>query len=270
MARITEFVVGSCSHPECAVVKGGRLAARDFPSRAYLIEAGDQKLLWDTGYSRHFLEQARGVYRLYSLVTPVAYDEAESLKTQLSHHGIDPENIDAIVLSHFHADHVAGLLDFPSVPLLASELAWSSIEGVTGLRALLQAHIPALVPVDAALRGSPVESLPSVVLPAELQPFTQGYALTRDESVLAVHLPGHAKGHLGAFVKTETGWELLASDAAWDERAYTELRGPSEVAFLIQDSRQAYYETLRKLQALHRNGVRIHLCHAPRTGDRAC
>lgn len=262
MATLREFFVGHCNHPECMVLQGGSLRAREFPARAWLIESRGKRILWDTGYAQHFFTQARGIYRLYAAVTPAHLSEGEDLVSQLRRADIDPTTLDALVLSHMHADHVAGLADFPGVPLYAAQAAWDSIEGVAGLRALLQAHIPGLMPADQHAQGLAVEGLQKVALPLELAPFDRGWALT--DEVVCIPLPGHARGHLGVFVRTDAGWELIASDAAWDRQAYESLRGPSRLAFLIQDDRQAYYETLRKLQTLHRQGIRIHLSHAPR------
>ena len=77
-----------------------------------------------------------------------------------------------------------------------------------------------------------------------------------------MELPGHAAGHLGAFVLEDTGWTLIASDAAWAAEGYEQLRGPSELSFLIQDSRSAYYETLKKIHLLNMGGeVKIELTH---------
>jgi glyoxylase-like metal-dependent hydrolase (beta-lactamase superfamily II) len=264
MARIHEFFIGHCSHPECAVVKGGGFKPRQFPARAWLIECRGKHILWDTGYAQHFFQQARGVYRLYAAVTPVTLEEGTGLLEQLEAQGVLLTDIDALVLSHFHADHVAGVADFPGVPLFAAAQAWESIDGVSGLRALLRGHIPGLVPRDLVdLQARNVESLPAVDLPVELHPFQHAWQL--DPDVLCVSLPGHARGHLGAFIRLDDGsWELLASDAAWDPLAYKALRGPSEISFLIQHSREQYYQTLHKLQQLHLKGIRIRLSHEPR------
>lgn len=48
-----------------------------------------------------------------------------------------------------------------------------------------------------------------------------------------------------------------------DPEAYIELRGPSELSFLIRDDRRAYYQTLASLHRLYRAGAaRIELTHA--------
>lgn len=263
MARLTAFRVGHCTHPSCMVLKGSGWASRCFPSRAYLVETRAGLLLWDTGYADRFREAtSHGVYRLYALVTPVFFSPQESLHGQLKTLGIAPADIHTLVMSHFHADHMAGLRDFPSARLLASAEGWHSVQGLSALASVRKAFVPALLPDDVATRLQFVESFPEVALPAELASFTTGRDITGTGEVLVVDLPGHAAGHLGAFVLGDNGWTLLASDAGWAAESYQQLRGPSELSFLIQHRRAAYYDTLRKLHALHLGGkATIRLTH---------
>lgn len=268
MAILHEFSVGHCTHPACMALKGAGLASRCFPSRAYLIETRDRLLLWDTGYAEHFHTATRqGIYRLYPLVTPVTFNVADALSSQLQARGVSQRDIHALVLSHFHADHIAGLRDFPQAQLWCSAAGWQAVRGLSGLAALRQAFLPALLPADIDSRLHFVEALELVDLPAELAPFTQARDLSGTGEVLVVDLPGHAPGHLGAFVRTEQGWTLLASDAAWAREGFQDLRGPAELTFLIQHQRAAYYQTLGRLHALYRNGLHdIRLTHQQEDG----
>lgn len=263
MAKITSFVVGHCTHPACMALKGSGLASRCFPSRAYLIETKNGLHLWDTGYASRFYDAvSKGVNRLYGWVTPVFFDESSSLVSQLAALGVRANEIQSVTLSHFHADHMAGVKDFPKAKIVCCGFGWSRHERLTGIAALRRAFLPSLLPNDFWGRLAPVQGMRWTPLPAELAPFDQGYDLTGTGEVFVVPLPGHADGHLGAFVLEDGGWTLLASDAAWAPEGYRELRGPSELSFLIQDSRREYYETLQKLHQLHKGGlVKICLTH---------
>jgi glyoxylase-like metal-dependent hydrolase (beta-lactamase superfamily II) len=261
MASISEFSVGYCTHPACMALKGAGHASRCFPSRAYLIPGRQGLYLWDTGYASHFIDAAHGIYRLYPMVTPVHLEQQEALVHQLHRIGVHAGDLAAIVISHFHADHIAGLKDFPGVRFVCAREGWESIRQLTGLKALRKAFLPDLIPSDITERLVFDDQLDRVPLPRELGPFTHGHALDSSGEIFLVSLPGHAAGQLGAFVRTEHGWTLLASDAAWAPENYTELRGPSELSFLIQHNRSSYYQTLRKLQHLHRGGIDIRLTH---------
>jgi len=263
MAELSAFRVGHCTHPGCMALKGRGLASQCFPSRAYLIETSAGLMLWDTGYAERFAAaSAQGIYRLYGWVTPVVFDPAESLSAQLAGRGIRASDIHTLILSHFHADHVAGLRDFPHARLLCARSAWEAVRQLRGWRALRQAFLPELMPDDIEARLHFVEALPERALPAALQPFGHGRDLTGRGEVFIVDLPGHAVGHLGAFVQTGTAWTLLASDAAWLAEGYQAPRGPSELAFLVQHDRAQYYRTLQRLHQLHQGGqATIRLSH---------
>lgn len=262
MAEISIFQAGFCTHPACMVLKGAGFKSQCFPSSAYLIRTKVGYFLWDTGYAEHFMDASHGIYRLYSMVTPVTFNPAQSLVLQLKSKGISAKDIHGIIVSHFHADHIAGLLDFSGTNIICSDQAWTSIKNLKGILALKKGHLPDLIPTDIETRLSFVEQLPNIALPNELRPFETGWDLTGDGEVLIVALPGHAIGHLGAFIATEQGWVLLASDAAWTKEAYISLRGPSELSFLIQNNRKEYYQTLNQLHQLHtQNQVPIMLTH---------
>lgn len=264
MARITPFEVGHCAHPACMVQRGAGFAACLFPARAYLIEAADRRWLWDTGYSSHFHDHTRdGLFSIYRRVTPVNFDGAQSLRLQLKARGIAAGDLDGLLLSHFHGDHIAGLRDFDAVPMVCSGSGWAATRSLRGIAALRKAFVPGLMPADFEQRVSFVETFVEVDLPASLAPFTRGRVLPgSDGEVLLVELPGHAAGHLGAFVATDEGWVLIASDAAWTHDNYRELKRPSRLAYLIMDDASAYDRTLQMLQQLDRSGgAAIRLTH---------
>ncbi len=264
MAKITTFEVGYCTHVACMALNGAGFNVCKFPAHAYLIEVGDKRWLWDTGYASWFEQYTRsGIFQFYRKVTPVYFDPRESLAAQLQAQGYVSGDINGLILSHFHADHIAGLRDFAKLGFICSGEGWRRTRNLRGVAALRRAFIPGLIPeaFDSAVHF--YEGFTSVALPAELAPFTHGYLLpdSRGE-VMLVALPGHAAGHIGAFVQTPAGWVLLASDAAWSPISYQTGRGPSRIASLLMDDAGAYYQTLAQLNQLWRGGkCEIRLSH---------
>lgn len=264
MAELTTFTAGYCTHIAAMALRGAGWHLCRFPARAYLLGVGERRWLWDTGYSRHFQEQTRsGIFQLYGRITPVHLDAGEAVVEQLRAHGIAPADLSGLILSHFHGDHVAGLRDFAGTRSICSGEGWQRTRRLRGIPALRRAFVPGLIPEDFERDLEFIESFAAVPLPAELAPFTWGYALPESRGeIILVPLPGHAAGQIGAFVHTAEGWILLASDAAWSPLGYRELRGPSRLAHLLMDDVAAYYRTLRHLQQLQRGGkVGIRLCH---------
>lgn len=264
MAKITPFEVGYCTHVGCIALRGARFKVCKFPARAYLIEAAGKRWLWDTGYATWFEHYTRsGIFRLYRQVTPVYFDPSEALVAQLREQGYAIGDINGVILSHFHADHIAGLRDFIGVNFICSGEGWHKTRSLRGLAALRKAFIPGLIPDAFESSAQFFEGFASVALPAELAPFSWGYALPgAGKQVVLVPLPGHAAGHTGAFVQTEAGWVLLAGDAAWSPVSYQTLRGPSPIVNVVLDNARAYYQTLGDLNQLWQGGKsNILLCH---------
>ena len=81
--------------------------------------------LFDTGYAPRMFQATRKLpYRLYRLLTPLRLRPHQSVAAQLRRSGVRPADIERIIVSHFHADHVGGLRDFPGAELIALRLAY--------------------------------------------------------------------------------------------------------------------------------------------------
>lgn len=262
MASITTFITGYCTHKACMAVRGA--SARQicqFPAQCIVIETQGRLWLWDTGYAEHFFDAAAdGVYRLYPKVTPVFFHGDDAVIRQLDKRNIRPSDLSGVILSHFHADHIAGVRDFRHVPVWASQRGFENVRRLSGFAAVRQGFLPKLLPEDFHQRVRFIETLRPSALPAALAPFDTGFALPDSEEVFLVPLEGHARGQIGAFVHTEQGWIFLAADAAWSHLNY-QGRAPAALAMLVMDSAKRYRDTLGKLSRLQQNGIAIHLSH---------
>lgn len=122
--------------------------------------------------------------------------------------GVEPRDVDRVVLTHVHGDHVDGLPHVaPHAVVLASarEIAVAGSVGARATRALVRQPLP--VPFDPrplALDGPPVGAFPSST------------PLTGDGRVIAVPAPGHTPGHLAVLVVQPGHHVLLIGDAAYD------------------------------------------------------
>lgn len=277
MAKITEFNTGYCTHPECVVTNKLSLKKKAFPAKAWLIETNNKKYLWDTGYAKYFFKN-KWNHKLYGFVTPVYTHAREHLAHQLKSLNINHDDIDAIFVSHLHADHCAGLLDFPISKVYLHQDCASLLKQESTIKLLLNGSLPDLfkhlytAEGDVCASGRSIETgtklhyfneLANSSLPKELAPFDNGYKVAEDFYI--VDLPGHAVGHVGAFIFTGTEWLLLASDSAWVKEAYLEQQYPSKLADIIMHDRFQYEKTLVKIGQLANNGCRIVLSHEEET-----
>lgn len=262
--RLTLLAAGFCTAPEAAAVAGGRLRARRFPAGFALVEGHEAgPVLFDTGYAPRILAATRPFpYRLYAWATPVHVRPEETAGAQLRARGIAPETVRHVVLSHLHADHVSGLRDFPNAVFHALPAAIDAARGLTGLRAVRGAFVPALLPDGFFERVRPITR--RVDLPAGLAPFRDGLDVLGDGRLLGVPLPGHAPGQMGLYVEPDGGPPtLLAADAAWTLDAVRRNRPPPAIGMQIQHDAGATRETLWKLHRLARSrpDLRVVLSH---------
>lgn len=262
MATIETFIAGYCTHKACMAVRGASLSQTcQFPAQCTLIKSGDKLWLYDTGYSTHFFDATRhGSYALYPKVTPVYFSPEQAIKPQLARLNIQASDLHAIIISHFHADHISGLKDFDGTPLITSQSAFLAVRHLTNFVAVRQGFLPDVMPSDFVDRVQFVEHFAQTALPDELAPFTHGFLLPDSDDVFVVFLDGHAAGHIGLFVHTEQGWVLLAGDGAWSHLNYLG-RPPSRLVHPLLSDVKAYYRTLDKLKQLHDKGIAIHLSH---------
>ena len=245
--------VGSCRHPECLAMRGGSWRPVVFPALCALIRHPAMgNWLFDTGYGEHFMDATNPFpERFYRWMTPIALPENQRLVTQLDSLGLRPQDIDGVIISHFHADHIGCLRDFPRAVHVASQAAYSQVTGLSRIGALLQAFLPALLPVDFSRRCRFLETMPVVALPPELQPFGHGHDILGDGSLLAVPLHGHSHQQFGLLLRRADGRiVLLAADACWSLKALQEGRVPTWLAQRIFSDREAYRQTFDKLKVL--------------------
>lgn len=259
--NFTILSAGYCTAPEHILQRGGSHRHVRMPAMFALLQHPQHgNILFDTGYShRYFTATAHYPEKLYANITPVTLTDADEAKTQLAQRGIAPEDVHHILISHFHADHIGALRDFPKAKFHYLPHAYAAVKGKRGLSALRRAFLPDLLPPDFEARGAPVPMDKPRSLSPDQSPFKQGIDLFGDESVMAVELPGHAVGQMGIFVRTDTDTYFLAADACWQSIAYREYKLPHPIAYLLFPHPRLYNLTLRHLHQLHLHSPHYHI-----------
>lgn len=92
------------------------------------------------GKSRFYELTQKFPFSIYRRLTPVVLKK--SLKQQLEEKNIQATEIKAIVISHFHADHIGGLKDFPNAQFFCHPDAIKDIQHKTGIKAIMQGFLP--------------------------------------------------------------------------------------------------------------------------------
>lgn len=184
---------------------------------------------------------------------------ADTVVSWLDRKGIESSDIRYIILSHYHNDHMGGLLDFPTAQFVGSRIEYRRLKKMSPFQQSSAAFNAALLPADFEQRLIAVEDLPAVQRP-ELAPF--GEVKEAFPDVFLVNLPGHTRVQFGAYLPAES--TFLIADALWTGVALDGLdKEPPSIVRLIKDSWQNYRQTiqqLREFRALHPE-VRILASH---------
>ncbi|KAK7446498.1 hypothetical protein CaCOL14_010907 [Colletotrichum acutatum] len=190
------FLRGVPTAPYVEPVIPGHEKFNDLPCLVFLVESSTgRKVLFDLGLRKDWKN-----------LSPVSLSEIQNdnidIKVEediidiLKREGIDPGDIEAVVLSHHHWDHVGDLRLFPDTTRV-----------VVGPGFLDAFHLgypaDALAPMLATdLSGKTVDEVdfdkPSCV---SIGPFT-AFDYFGDGSFYVVDAPGHSIGHIGAIART--------------------------------------------------------------------
>lgn len=245
--------VGFCRHCERVTRAGGSWTPVSFPSICGLIlHPAQGPVLFDTGYSSHFEVATRSFpERLYRWLTPVHLDHEQLLTTQLASHGLRPSDIRWCLISHFHADHIAGLKDLTHARFICLQEDFAQLRGLSRVAGLRHGLLPALLPGDFESRLRFANDLPRRQLPGAWAGLAQGYDLLGDDSLLALPLPGHVPGQMGVLLHDAQDREvLLCADACWSLPALQAGQLPMGVTRLIMHQWLQYQRTFALLRDL--------------------
>ncbi len=236
---------GYCLAWENQLLRGGRRRRVECHSLAVLLRHSDAGwLLWDTGYAQRMLEVTKRLpFLLYRYATPLYLKPELAVVEQLSRWKLASKDIRRVIISHFHADHIAGLLDFPDAEFMITRSAYQDVASRKGFNALRRAYIPNLMPCDFSERARLLEPFTGPSVPG-LGPT---YDVFGDGALVLVELPGHARGQTGLLAQTERGRILFAADGCWMRRSIRERRPPARITHLFVDDATAVRTTIQRL-----------------------
>jgi N-acyl homoserine lactone hydrolase len=238
------FLEGSPNH-------GGALGlilalARDpgftpsLPMWSWIVETDHERILIDAGAVP---SASGGLTRTKFEVAP-----DQTLVDELARHGLTPTDIDRVFLTHMHGDHVGGLGAFDCRRVWVSRAEWAPVSRFPGslMRPLVAPVSRGFTPAVFDFNGPPMHGFPG------------SFAVTKDESVIALPTLGHSHGHTSYLVRRPEGDVLLAGDVTYDLPALREQRDQGFVADV-----KRHHETLPRVAALVQSGVGYLPSHDP-------
>ena len=167
------------------------------PIMCVLIDHPDGRILWDLGCHPNSME---GRWPLaMAMAIPYHYNPNQLLSRQLELAGTRPEEINTVILSHMHPDHIGNIDLFTHADVYVNKKEFEVAQ------ALVHAS------------QDPMEHMPYVKADLEV-PVKRYHLVDRDfeivKGVNVIVLPGHTPGVLGMVVELETeGTIIFPGDA---------------------------------------------------------
>ena len=256
--------------PERLVLRAGRLARTALRVRWGLVRhPALGPVLIDTGYGPRVTGAAAGparpahprslLLRLYAAALRPRLDPRGHALAVLAREGIAPDDVRRIVVTHFHADHVAALRDFPRARIWASGREWAKVAGRTRPANIHHGVFPELLPGDLRARLDPIEERPASATPSGLGP---AHDLAGDGSLLAVPLPGHSPHHFGVLLPLDPPL-LYAVDVQWMREGVSEGRVPGGPSRIAHSDPAEMRRSVERVRRFAESGGRFVLCHEP-------
>ncbi|WGI23275.1 MBL fold metallo-hydrolase [Amylibacter sp. IMCC11727] len=247
---------------ERLVLRGGRWQEfLPLRVRVGILERPEGIVLIDAGYSAESitaLGRSRSLRAYAWALKPELLPEGNPT-TALARLGYTPDDVTAVIITHFHVDHVSCLARFPQARLIADAATYATVMGRSHWANMHRGIFPELLPADMTERLDDTAQKPTVDAPLGLGPARDIFG---DQSVLAVELPGHAEGHFGLCFNGEDRPLLYATDTQWVTSALHS-RSPRFPASLVAEDRAAHMESTARVAAFADAGGTVLLCHDP-------
>ncbi|MGW5308635.1 MBL fold metallo-hydrolase [Nocardia thailandica] len=208
----------------------------------FLVEHPDGRFLVDPALCAGVVERVLPElpFPLPSLLAPGG--PVRALTDVLAAHGLGGAEIDFVLPTHLHWDHVAGLYELPGwIPIRVTEAEYHWAMGGS--------HAPLGV-ARGPLRGREFHRYELTGPP--VLTFARSHDLFGDGAVLLVDLAGHTPGSVGVLLALADGSRvLLAGDAVWSTRQLELIREKAPLPGLLLDAdRDTAFATVHRLAAL--------------------
>jgi glyoxylase-like metal-dependent hydrolase (beta-lactamase superfamily II) len=233
-------------------------ALLNFPTIGYV--------LFDTGYSEDFQNATKSFPSiLYRWATPVTIHNNDTALSILASRGIKAEQINYVIISHFHADHICGLRDFPNAKFICTKAAYEQVSNHHGFASVSRGILHGLIPSDLENRILFIEDIADHVYIDNFGLKT--FKMFGTEEFRLILLPGHARGMLGFTYETTEKRIIYATDASWSYDTFLQIILPSKIVKLFFDSWHEYIETQQKLRAFQSKNpqFKVLFTHCPET-----
>lgn len=254
--------------PALAWMAASRAWTPPLPVYCFLIEHRDGTVMFDLGQSRQIVTDPEKYFyvggaigALHRRVARFAIDHDETLPALLAARGHRLAQIDTVILSHFHQDHVGGLRDMSAQSSGAAIYAGADELDLLGAR---NPEVHGVLARHIDLPGLNWHGVGYRPASPDLRPFREAFDVFGDEGVTLLPTPGHTPGSLTALLRSPRRTPLLlVGDATFADEYLRrgEIPGVGNGALMRETSG-------RLLELAHRLGAVVLPAHDPTSARR--
>lgn len=208
------------------------------PMYIYYFELGSKKCLYDTGYSEYFHKKTSFFSNfLYKWIIPVPDKFHKD-------YDFDMSAIDLVFISHFHADHIAGIKKCTKAKFVYLDRNIN--------KTILGAYLPGLIPDNFEERSIKIQIRNYKV-----------HNFQENKDCKLISLPGHSEEHMGLLLFNKY---FLIGDSVWRFENLKFNYKPFFITRLINNNNSKYDKTIEFLRKFSKNNPHIHMLpsHDPR------
>jgi glyoxylase-like metal-dependent hydrolase (beta-lactamase superfamily II) len=206
------------------------------PNLAYVVIAGGKALLVDTGAdpaitNPSYMDCDPSNAFFYRHNMRFVAKEEDTVDRRLPDLGLAVDDVQEIVITHFHADHPGRLAAFPRARVLTGRGNWPSHVG----------SVPCVLPPGFSPEFAEFTDGP-------FGAFDRSQKLLGRDDVRLVPMFGHTPGHVGVMVRDGDRYWLIAGDATFNREETEKLHvcGVSEDVDLAIETQKKIREQLAK------------------------
>lgn len=228
----------------------------ELPILAWAIMHPDGVILVDSGETPRAMEPGwyPAEHPYYANAIKINIPADQGIVAQLKAHGIAPRDIQAVLLTHLHTDHVGGLNDFEGARVWVHATEFEQAQGEGGLQ---RGYLPHRFPQGFAPSMYKFDG-------KGVGPFARSHRVTKSGDVSVVETPGHTGGHVSVVVRDNDAITFIAGDATYAEDTLLD-----RVADGISPDEPTSLETLARINAFLAGERAVYLpSHDPRSAER--
>lgn len=182
---------------------------------SFLIEHPKGLILVDTGWHSDMrYDQYEILGDLHYKINKAFLPKGQAIDEQLSAMDIKPSDLDYVILSHLHSDHVSGLkLVADAKKILVSDIEWEAANGDYAMA------------YEASMwKGVDLQTFP--LQDTGYGPQGKSYDLFGDGSIILVSVAGHTPGLCAVQINNNDKFVLLTGDCGYAPKSWKEMIQP--------------------------------------------